>query len=498
MPRVAIENIGPIEHAQFDLVPGVTVIEGAPGVGKSTALETINFVVNGQKSSRITKRDGASRGLAEVDGKVVRVSKTMRTEGELSIEGLGDFSIASLHNPPFKTAETRDAHRIKALAVIAGAAIKPESFYHLLGGKADFRDIVPSRAFETDDPVEMTSRIKGAIEEECRRVEKLERTEQERAQAQLELVEGVDLDTVYNEASLQRGLEDAIREHSRTKEKRETWLKTQKAAEQARARLAELPPGKSVAEAEETHRAACKVQLDAQELVDDLAGKLRDAKHALTLAENKALAAYEMLSVAKSEVSLRGELDAAIEAASGATETTEDEVDDASQSVGDARNAVKAGMQVRQAIEAQEKAQTHLDKAKEHRDHAEKLRIAAAGTFDVLSESIAKIEDCPLRVRLDEENVPQLVCATDRSEHEPFESLSDGERLDVIMGIATRHNRLIPMSQAQFGELAPSLRTKLHELAQKHGAYIITAQATDGELRGRLYEPEALKATAAE
>ena len=68
MPRVAIENIGPIEHAQFDLVPGVTVIEGAPGVGKSTALETINFVVNGQKSSRITKRDGASRGLAEVDG----------------------------------------------------------------------------------------------------------------------------------------------------------------------------------------------------------------------------------------------------------------------------------------------------------------------------------------------------------------------------------------------------------------------------------------------
>ena len=205
-----------------------------------------------------------------------------------------------------------------------------------------------------------------------------------------------------------------------------------------------------------------------------------------------------MLSVAKSEVSLRGELDAAIEAASGATETTEDEVDDASQSVGDARNAVKAGMQVRQAIEAQEKAQTHLDKAKEHRDHAEKLRIAAAGTFDVLSESIAKIEDCPLRVRLDEENVPQLVCATDRSEHEPFESLSDGERLDVIMGIATRHNRLIPMSQAQFGELAPSLRTKLHELAQKHGAYIITAQATDGELRGRLYEPEALKATAAE
>lgn len=498
MPTVHIENIGPIERADFELQPGLTIIEGAPGAGKSTALETINFVVNGQKSSRITKRDGADRGLANVDGKVVRISKTMRTEGELRVEGLGDFSIASLHNPPFQTPETRDAHRIKALAVVAGTEVTPESFYHLLGGKADFKEIVPSSAFEKDDPVETMKRVKSAIEQECRRVEKLERAATEAAQAQLELAEGMDTETPHDDAQLQRDLEDAIREHSRVKEKRDAWRKTQKSAEEARARLAQLPPGKSVAEAEQIHRDACKAQLDAQELVDDLTSKLRDAKHALTVAENKALAAYEMLSVAKSEVSLRGELDAAIEAASGSEETTEDEVDDAAQAVGEARNAVKHGMLCRQAIEAKEKAQAHLDKAKEHRERAETLRRAAAGTFDVLSESLAKIEDCPLRVRLNDENVPRLVCKTDRSDEEPFEDLSDGEKLDVIMGIAARRNRLIPLSQAQFGELAPSLRTKVDQLAKKHGCFIVTAQATDGELRGRAYEPEALEATAAE
>jgi hypothetical protein len=487
MTRVSIENIGPIDRAQFNFEPGLTVIEGAPGTGKTTALETINLVVNGQKSSRITRRDGANRGQAEVDGKIVRISKTMRTEGELRVEGLGEFSIASLHRPPFKTAATCDRHRIQALAVIAGAKLERESFYHLLGGKADFADVVSSRAFESDDPVEITSRVKGAIEEECRRVEKLERSATESAKAQLELSEEVDTELPHNEATLQRDLEVAIREHSRVKEKREAWMRTVKAAEAARSRLAELPPGKSVAEAQKFFEGASQSYEEKRTVVANLEARLAEAQADLKYEAASMLSAERELESAKRDVALRGELDAAIEAAGGAVETTENELDDAAEAVGEARQASKVGMQVRQAIEAKAKAQTHLDKAKDFREKAERLRNAAAGTFDVLSESIAKIEDCPLRVHLTEDNEPRLVVETDRSEREYFSELSDGEQLDVIMRIATRHNRLIPMSQGEFGELSPGLRDKLHELAVRHGAYIVTAVATDGELSARAY-----------
>jgi DNA repair exonuclease SbcCD ATPase subunit len=503
MPTIRLNNIGPIEDASFNLdEPGVFLIEGAPGSGKTTALETIQFVVNGQRGDRVERRDGASRGLAEVAGRTIRISKTTRSEGELRIDGLGDFSIAALHHPPFKEPETCDRHRIKALAVIAGAKIEPESFYPLLGGKADFRDIVPSRVFDTDDPVEMTSRVKAAIEEECRRVDKKLQSTEADAKAQFAIAEGCDLMAPFDEQELQKKLEVTLTNAARVKEKREAYEATVKAAEEAKERLALLPPGKSVSEAAAAIELAQAADNAAVNKAHDIRRQIAALENALEVAEAERqttkqamFAANDAMGAAKNSIALRGELDAAIAAAGGAVEIGDDEVDDACEAVREARKACSRGLEIRQALKARETGEELRKKATVLSDQVQKLREAAKATFEILSDSIAKIEDCPVRVAEVKGN-PRLVVATDRDEKELFSDLSDGEQLDVIMRIAVRNNRLIPMSQAQFGELAPSLRDHLHALAVKHGAYVITAEATDGPLTGRRYVPE--KAEAAE
>lgn len=496
---VKIENIGPIVELEFVMdQPGLYVLQGNAGAGKTTALRTIQLVVDGRCDVKPTKRDGANRGLADIAGKVVRITKTTRSEGELSVDGLGDLSIAELHTPKFLDAKTRDRHRITTLVRLAGVEANAELFYPLLGGRADFKEIVSTKLMETDDLVEMATRVKAEIEREARRIEDQARTAESDAKAQQTLAEGVDESAEHDEKTLARNLEDAVRAHSTVKEQRAAYLRTVKAADAARERLAQLPPGKSVAEAEAALEGAELVYTEAWERVNRLRQELQTAESELNIRKVRQEAARSELDAAKRDVSIRGELDAAIEAASGAVETSEDDVDDAAEAVGAARRASETGLQVRQAIRARGKAAEHLEKANALRDKSQRLRDAATDTMNVLTESIARIEECPLRVRLSEDGDPRLVVATDRSEHEYFDELSGGERWDLIMRIASRKNRLIAFPQEAFGELAPSLRDQLHETAKRHGAFVVTALATDGELRGVPYVSSAAKASAAE
>lgn len=487
MPSIHIENIGPIANATFAISPGVTVIEGAPGAGKSTAIRSIQLATDGRCDIKPTKRDGANRGLIEVDGKSIRITKTTRVEGELSYEGLGDLSIVDLHSPKFREADKRDEHRIKTLVALSGVKADPEMFYHLLGGRADFRDIVSTKQLETTDLVEMAGRVKSEIESEARRVEKQVANARSDAKAHLAACEGVDLEQYVDEKTMNDAWQKASSRHGSLKERREAWLKAQQAATKAREKLATLPPGKSVAAAQAELDAAAERQSIANGEVLRLEALLRTAKAELDMATAGVENTSNQLQAAKRDVATRGELDASIEAAAGAVETTEDDVDDAAIEVGRCRKAVEAAMEIRKALRQKALADEENEKAQRLEKRAEQLRAAAAGTFDVLSDSIAKIEDCPLRVKTDDNGAPRLVASTDRSEAEYFDELSGGEKWDVVMRIATRRNRLIAFPQEAFGELAPSLRDQLHETAKRHGAYVVTALATDGELRAEPY-----------
>lgn len=194
--------------------------------------------------------------------------------------------------------------------------------------------------------------------------------------------------------------------------------------------------------------------------------------------------ARELLQAAERQQEIRSKWETQIREAEQIEVPTEEFVAKAKAEVDAANQAVVDGLAVRNAKSALEMADKYLQESKDLQSKARKLRGAAHDTQDVLTEAIAKIPNCPLKVLIDDDGDARLVIKTDRSEQEPFDELSDGQRWNAILPLCFQNNRLIVLSQAAFGEIQPKNVKLLDELARTHGAYILTAQVDDGQLRG--------------
>lgn len=583
-PSIHVSNIGPV--VEFELAmdtPGLWVLRGRQGSGKSTIIRTADLLVNGASGQQLSKRDGTKRGEATVAGATLRIMQNRREEGELSVESLGDVSIADLHTPKFEKANTRDRHRIKTLVRLAGVKADVALFRALLPDWFD--QIVPEDSLRTDDLVEMAARVKRAIEAEAQRVEKREETAVANARAQATIAEGIDLNAPHDEQELQDLLERAIRHQAKLHdewraldERKAAALTAEESAREARERLAKLGGGLTVAEAQakadeaamllapaERARDVAKAKDDAVQLELSLAktaglmaGKakgeaysaLSDAEasvrileaqlarareelaaakakseateaasnaaderflnletsarateKSLIIAANEFVEAFtasqtanNVLEAAKREAALHAELMATIDASANIVAPTEQELAMAESAalgadagVDLAKEAITLGTKVRAARAAKELADKHMEKAARLKREAEQLRDAARDTSNVLTNAIATINDCPLRVKITDDGDPRLVVSTDRSADEYFEELSDGERWIHVVKIATAHNRLIVLSQSAFGELSPESKAHIDQVARDNQCWILTAEAVDCELMGAPY-----------
>lgn len=498
--EISIKNIGPITEFEYELGDfGVHVLRGKQGAGKTTCLRAVELAVNGRSDVGLTKRDGAQRGEVSIAGHVIRIQKVIREEGDLSVDGLGDISIAELHSPKFKNAATRDQHRIRTLVRLAGVEADVQLFREQLGERFDA--IVPVDSLKTDDLVEMAARVKRAYESEAQRVEKRVETEQANARAQAAIAEVIDIERPHDESELQDDLARAMQTESARKAELDALVKAKyeartagKRAAEARDKLDELGGGATVAEAtaklevENGNLAAVDSQIERFE------AKLREAKQARREVLTKRDAAEAALEAAKREEALYAELHAIIDAASSLVPPDEDEIEtaetqlnDAKVEVAAAKSAITEGAKIRAAIAAKSKSDEHMAAANKLSTEARRLRGAAADTFSVLTNAIARINDCPLRVALSDEGDPRLVLETDRSEAEPFDELSDGLKWLHVVRIAASANRLIVLSQSAFGELSPSSKAYLDKLAKEHKCWVLSAEADDCELHGTPY-----------
>lgn len=501
--EIRVRDTGPVEEFAYQINGyGLHVLYGPQGAGKTTVLRSVQLAVDGRTDVRPSKRDGAARGEISVCGKTIRIMKQVREEGELTVDGLGDISIADLHSPPYKDAVTRDRHRVKTLVRIAGVKADASLFWSLLGGQENFEAIIPVDSLTTDDLVEMAARVKRAIERRAQEVEERERTELANARAQAAIAESVDTTAPNDADELQAALERAIRSHAQQKEalaslqKRAADAATAGSrAEKARAKLEAIGGGLTIAEAEArlTSENANLATVESQ--IARLEQRLTEAKQARREVIAKRDAAEDALEAARREEALHAELHAVIDAANSIVAPTADEIEDADyelrnagQRLEMARDAQTEGVRIREALAAAERAEKHSEAAKKLAARARRLRDAASDTLTVLSNAIASINDCPLRVLLTESGDPRLVLSTDRSESEPLDELSDGEKWALVVQIAAGANRLIVLPQSAYGELSPSTRRQLHELAKQHQCYVLTAIADDCPLHGEAFE----------
>lgn len=477
---IEVKNIGPVEELSLPVPEngGLVVLRGRNGSGKTQTLRAVEAAVTGK--GRPSVRDGALRGEVSACGVTMKVGRTTRRSGELVVETLdGKLNVADLVDPGIKSADAADARRIKALISLSGAKPDPSLFESLFSSSEEFRAVVSASTLETDDVVLLAERIKRDCESAARKEESLSEHAAGEAKGARASAEGVSLGVETDPGVLQQRLEEAITRHSELAARRDEAAKyeTQRSeAMRAFRALEEAYDGQSV----EWHREAVNIAenvVDVEtERVRELERQLADARAKLELACTEKAAAIRALKAAEQHHEMKRQYVEIInrDAPKG---PSDDEIAAAEAAVTEARQAVESGAIARRAAAAIQTADELDQQAARHIRRAARLREAAKGTDEVLSELVSATGS-PLRVE-----AGRLVLTTHRGDTY-FADLSHGERWKLALDIAIEavgERGLLVVDQEAWEGLDPVNRAEIAEHVKGRGVVVLTAEATDDD-----------------
>jgi len=479
MKVIEIENIGAISHLRIPICEqgGVTVLRGANGCGKSTALEAARALMAGK--GQLPVRDACTAGHVNGLGVTIRVGKTTRRAGELEVIHLEDrLSIADLVDPGLKSEDAADGRRIKALVGLTGAKADPLLF------PAEARNGLEL----IDDLVEQAAHAKRNLETLARAEER--RADELAAKARA-MREGIPEDAPMMSEGDVKLLRDKVttahRDEATIRERYDQASRREVEAAQARQqlqRLAEGFTGPSPDDAELAEREA-KAAVDATQLevsgitatLQAAQAKLAEERHELSMAiqanesvreHRKALAA--LAATIESVGTGPAADEATVNVAQEATAQAETALTEGLLALGFADKLRKACVVADESIDAQAKAQT--------------LREAAKRIDDVLAEAIA----CPVL----QVEAGRLVTKTVRG-RTLFAELSEGERWRIALDIAADQvgdGGIITVPQSAWEGLDAVNRRAIAEHVKSRRVTLLTAEAQRGG------EPEELTAAA--
>lgn len=483
---IEVTNPGPIEGVfSIDLTngPGAYEFRGARGTGKTTCIASIDWLAGHRVD--ITLHDGALSGKVEGFGVVAPIGGRKRRKGELELDTIEaeKFSLTDLIDPPGKTPEVRDAHAIKALAVLSEVKADVNLYYDLAGGQAEFDALGVQ---PTDDPVLLATRVKQAYDKHARERQNTAGAEADHA-APLEHVPG-GLDMSQSSDLVALGISrDQFRDTAQqTKSERESGIAKDEEIEQAKSRLETMRAeysGPTVDDAEAAMRVAVNNRALASKHIENLAIELEKAKAASEVCKAEFGAANSIHGAALSHHSAIEEVELI------AMQTTdyphESTVIINAKAVDTATDAYDQGVLIHDAKQNQEKAKVHRDAERKAEKEAAGSRNKAGQVFDILAQSlhtkhltIQTVDGAP---RLFVQHPNRGKTAFDR-----VNGLSDGERVDFTLRELLPHIKspgLLPIPQRVWQDLQPTDRAKLHTLAVEKGLYLFGAQVDDGELR---------------
>ena len=486
MSTIDVTAAGPIEGTfSIDLSPGPGVYEfrGARGTGKTTCISSIDLLA-GHKVD-VTLHDGAISGKVQGFGVVKPIGGRKHRKGDLSLDTIDadKFSITDILDPQGKTAEVRDATRIKALAVLSEVKADPALYYELVGGQAAFDSLgLPP----SSDPVVLATRIKTAYDKVAREKQNTAEAEGKHA-APLELVpDGLD---TSQSSDLERlgGERDIARDElQRLTDEREHGLDQKSKASAAKARLTGLRSeysGPTVEEADTAHQMTFDKKTKAADRVEELKRELERARITVETCTTECVAADMTLSAAKSHSAALVALQAV------ASQTFEcpakEDIAKLAEAVEANTVAYNQGVRLRDVKQNHEMAQAHRDAEKAAAKAAEAARNKAGQVFDVFSRSLhAKyltIKSVDGNPRLFVEHPKRGKTAFDQ-----INGLSDGERVDFTLRELLPYIQspgLLPIPQRVWQDLQPADRKRLHALAVEKNLYLFGAQVDDGDLR---------------
>lgn len=494
---IKIRDVNAIRALDIPLQPGITVLQGHNGSGKSSALNGISQLL-GSEARNVSARDNTTGGSISLGSTVLRVTraKSRASGGALVVESIEDrFQIVNLVNPPEKGAEAADSTRMKALISLSGREATPADFLELCDNDQTFYDSLAIA--ESKDTLTQAGRVKAAFEKVAREYEREAEKLGARAAAGHQQLEGVDLDVETDETKLAQAFADASGRVTSMEQHNEDAARAAKAAATAQAQLdsladdiekpadlqAEIDRLNGLTETAKSEIAKIQAEIDSlTATLDDEAASIADNnRQAAELERRKAVANRAMFK--------RDQLAQA--AAESVPEPYGPESLEAAQTTADdARKAIEAAGIVRRLLSVKQTADDDARAAKAKAEQGEEMRRRAHAVDAVLTKFLP--QPCPLRYEMG-----RLVVATARGQSTLFADLSQGERWKIAVQIAAAQlgdNALFPLPQEAYEALDPENRAIIHAEAVAQGLAIVTAEATDGELRAVAFEQPTIDA----
>lgn len=483
---IEVTDGGPIEGTfKIDLSsgPGAYEIRGARGTGKTTLLSSIDWLT-GHKVD-VTLHDGAVSGKVEGFGVVAPIGGRKRRKGEFCLDTIDaeKFSLTDLIDPPGKTPEVRDAHAIKALAVLSEMKSDPKPYYALAGGHEAYAAL---RIQETGDPVLLATRIKQAFDKAAHAKQNTAEAEAGHA-ASLEIVpDGLDMSQSFDLDSLGEKRDAARDTHTTLANQRASDLEKLKEITVARERL-----DKVKAEYDGVMAKVAEVDvINARDLWDESVGdveRIQKELEACKKIRDMRLGQYQLVEQILATAKQHEQAVTALEdtAKQSVVPPTQEEITGAVDDVTHASEAYDQGVRIRDCKQNQGRAKYHREAAAKADAEAAEAKNNAGKVFDILAKSLhtQHLEIQPV------DGAPRLFVqhpSRGRTAFDHVNGLSDGERVDFTLRELLPHIEspgLLPIPQRVYQDLQPSDRKQLHELAVEKGLFLFGAQVDDGELR---------------
>lgn len=490
---ITLENVGPVDYLKLSLKVGggVTILCGENGAGKSETLAAVSSVLRGEGKPDVDVADGADRGEINVMGATLRVGKSSRRIGEMTVQSLeGRFDLSDLAAPPRKDPASADALAIKALVSLSGVKADASKFSALLPGEWD--SVVDVKSLDTDDPVEMAARVKRQFERVALSEERASEHLRGQAEALERLIADMPGSEEADETALMRRLEGAIARSTELEGLQSAADMAEGRQSRAKRTLAEIEAKESAAGLVSPAKAREQAERAAVARGMALDG-LAKAKEALATAEAlvreaqiQESSALDRVKEAEARVSQRAQAEKALKEAGSAPRPTTEELEAAAVELEAARKAQSAAAAGREFRVKRKQAEALRKEAGGRDKRAATLRDAASATDDVLTELV---QSAVLKVKTFD-GVPRLVIPTKRGPATLYRDLSDGERWFVAVEAAVERlpaGGLLVLRQSAWEGLSPKTRKLVDDRARSHGVHVLTAMAADGELRAESF-----------